>query len=87
MRSVLLISTLAICTCGCASGQKMGSTLKTATLATGAFLTEGLINGLLDDDRSFSERDADEQREHAWKRYWQDNPQASPTMTDAFADD
>ena len=65
----------------------MGGTLKTATFATGEFLTEGLINGILDDDRSFSQRDADEQRDNAWKGYRRDNPQASPAMTDAFADD
>ncbi len=53
----------------------MGGTLKTATLATGAFLTEGLVNGILDDDRSFAQRDADEQRDRAWNGYWQDNPQ------------
>ena len=69
MRSIPLIATLAICTCGCASAQKMGGTLKTATLATGAFLTEGLINGILDDDRSFAQRD------RAWNGYWQGNPQ------------
>lgn len=59
-------------------------------VGTGLLLAGGLIAWLWlndDDDETFVEREAREQNERGWKRFWRDNPTVNPTMTAAYQDD
>ncbi len=87
VRKPLLLLVAGVCLTGCTPVRRAGSIVKTATLATTAFVAEGVLNGLLDSDESSSEKICRKDQERRWKEYWRDNPDRNPAMTEAFANE
>ena len=87
MRIAILLLVAVASLTGCTPARRLGSIAKTATYATTAFVAEGVMNGLLDNDESDAKRIGREDYERRWKQYWRDNPDRNPTMTKAFANE
>ncbi|WP_168564953.1 hypothetical protein [Crateriforma spongiae] len=81
--STIVVIILILGVGGCAAVQKTGEVAVGAT----AFIAEGIINGIFDNDESILERDHRERNERRWKQVWRDNPDVNPAMTAAYKDD
>ena len=66
----LLLQIVCISTSGCTPARRLGSMVGYAALAVPVIVADGLVNGLLDNDESPSEKLAREDRDEAWKGYW-----------------
>ena len=68
---------------GCQASRDVGK----GVVAVPFILAEGLLDGLLDDEDSFVDRERRQSQRRQWKQYWRDHPEESPAMHDAFKDD